>query len=462
LKAPDFAGQEVILAEYFANRMVPKDTAQISLLGEAEFSGEKFFQGGMYVIYFNSNYYFDLLLDHYDQEQVFTVSVDSSDLVNKTRFDGSENNILFYQYKRYLGKQRKQQIKLRDELAAAKNISDSSWISTEMDKLNNETKKHIETLILNKDGTFFSTFLNAMKENNAPEEIVRGTQRQKDSIKYVFYKDHYFDKFAISDIRLLHTPIYENKIKSYINRIAPQHPDSLIVAIDYMVEQSRAHEEVFRYILITIFNNFAESKMMGMDKVYFHIAEKYYIPEATWSDEEFISKLKDNLEKNKATFIGNIAPDFELKGIPKEHFAMAAMDTTIKKDPYVGSTFNLSDVSAEFTILYFWEADCGHCKKSTPKLYEVFQKYEDKDVKVLAVHVINSIEGKEKWVDFVNEYEILDWVNCWSPHSNDFRDDYNMLSFPQLYLLDKDKKIIAKGIGPEQAGDILEKFLKDK
>ena len=39
LNAPDFAGQEVILAEYFTNRMVPKDTARISIMGEAVFSG---------------------------------------------------------------------------------------------------------------------------------------------------------------------------------------------------------------------------------------------------------------------------------------------------------------------------------------------------------------------------------------------------------------------------------------
>jgi thiol-disulfide isomerase/thioredoxin len=111
-------------------------------------------------------------------------------------------------------------------------------------------------------------------------------------------------------------------------------------------------------------------------------------------------------------------------------------------------------------LLYFWEADCGHCKKSTPKLYEVFEKYKDQGVEVLAVHVINSIEGKEKWIDFINEYELLDWTNCWSPHNNDFRTDYNLLSFPQLFLLDEDKKIIAKGLAPEQVGEILDRLLK--
>ena len=138
---------------------------------------------------------------------------------------------------------------------------------------------------------------------------------------------------------------------------------------------------------------------------------------------------------------------------------MAEMDTAIKKDPYVGYVFRLSDIQAEYTILYFWEADCGHCKKSTPQLYDVFEKYKDKGVKAVVVHVINSIEGKEKWVDFINEKEMYEWINCWSPHNNDFRKAYNLMSFPQVFILDKEQKIVAKNLSPEQIDDFLGRFL---
>jgi len=330
-----------------------------------------------------------------------------------------------------------------------------------MDELNKGMENYIEEITLKNKDNFFGTFLLAMKENNAPESIVSGTPLQQDSIRYVYYRQHYFDNFDIGDIRLLHTPLYDPKIKTYINRVATQYPDSLIVAVDKLLKASRAHDEMFRYMLITLFNNFAESKMMGMDKVYFHIAEKYYIPEATWSDAAFIEKLKDNLEKSKYTFIGNPAPDFELRGIPVEHFQMAEMDEDIKKDPHVGFPFKVSQVGARYTILYFWEADCGHCQKSTPKLYEVFEKYKNQDVKVLAVHVINSVEGKEKWIDFVNQHEMYDWVNCWSPYDNEFRKMYNLQSFPQLFLLDENKKILAKNLSPEQVDDILNRFINN-
>ena len=458
LKAPDFAGKEVILAEYFTSRMVPKDTAQLNLMGEATFSGDKAFDGGLYILFFNSEYYLDFMLD---KDQTFSMSVDSSDLTGKTKFYGSPDNEKFYKYKQYLASQREIQQKYTEEYQDARKKADSTAIDKKIEKLNEDMATYVEKLIDENSDLFFGTFLKAMKESRAPEELLTGSKRQKDSIAYVYYKDHYFDYFDISDIRLLHTPLYEPKIMTYLNKVVPQHPDSLILAVDKLIEMSRDNEVLFRYMLITLFNNYAESKLMGMDKVYFHIAEKYYIPYASWSSKDFIDKLSENLEKSKATFIGNIAPDFELKGIPRDHFAMAEMDTAIKQDPHIGFNFMLSQIPAEYTLLYFWEADCGHCQKSTPKLYEVFEKYKDQGVQVLAVHVINSVEGKVKWVDFVNEHELYDWINCWSPYDNDFRKQYNLLSFPQLFLLDKDKKIVAKSLTPEQADDILNRFLND-
>ena len=456
LNAPDFSGQEVILVEYFANNIVPKDTAQINLLGEAEFSGDEPFDGGLYLIYFNSKYHFDFLLD---TDQFFTITTDSSDFNTKTQFKGSEDNSLFYEHKQVLVKNREKQNKILEDFAVAKNLSDSTLINDKMEKLNEEMTDYIDRIIKENSPSFFSVFLQSMQAIKPPDDILKGSQRQKDSIRIYYQKDHYFDNFDLTDIRLLHTPIYDPKIKSYINNFIHPQPDSIITAIDFLMEKSRANESIFRYMLITLFNKYAENKMMGMDKVYFHIAEKYYIPEATWSDNDFIKKLTKNLEKSKPTFIGNIAPDFELIGIPKNHFLMADMDTAIKNDPHIGFNFNLFEIPAEYTILYFWEANCGHCKKSTPKLYEIFEKYKDQGVQVLAIHVINSVEGKVTWIDFINEYKLFDWNNCWSPYNNDFRVDYNLISFPQLFLLDKEKKIVAKSIAPEQAGEILDILL---
>ena len=55
----------------------------------------------------------------------------------------------------------------------------------------------------------------------------------------------------------------------------------------------------------------------------------------------------------------------------------------------------------------------------------------------------------------MNENQLFGWINCWSPYSNDFRTLYNLQSYPQLFVLDREKNIIAKRVTPEQAEGII-------
>lgn len=457
LSAKGMAHDTVILGEYFTSRMIPKDTVVLDNKGHGIFEGPDAFKGGLYLIYFDQNYFFDFLLD--DQQQL-SITTDTSDFIGKTSFKQSPNNDRFWEYKQLLKESRERASLLRKELSQAEQAADSARIQEQLNALDSHMEQFYSDLVSSSPDLFVSTFLAATRDPVPPEDILTGSPREIDSIRYMYYVRHYLDHFDVSDVRLLHTPLFDNKVKTYISRVVPQHPDSLKQAVDFLIAQSRADEEIFRYMLITLFNHFAESKFMGMDAVYFHIAENYYIPEATWSNAAFLEKLKENLEANKPTLIGETAPNIPMRKIPPEHFQMAALDSAIKNDPHIGENFFIHDVQARYTILYFWEGDCGHCKTSTPALYEVYQRLKEKGVEVISVHVINSVEGKNIWVDFINEHQMYDWINCWSPYSNDFRKIYNLQSFPQLFIMDASKKIIAKKVSPEQAEDIIDTFME--
>jgi thiol-disulfide isomerase/thioredoxin len=450
------SGDTLILGEYFTSRMIPIDTIVLDTEGGGRFEGDEPLAGGMYLIYFSPAYYFDVLIG---DDQEFRVAADTADLAGTVQFDGSEDNQVFLDYKTFLQQKRIEQEQQQSLLAEASTEEDKNRILEEQKRVNREMEQYMDLIELEHPSLFTTQFIGATREPFPPEALLNGEKRHDDSIRYFYYREHYFDRFDPFSLRLLHTPIYENKIKNYISRAVTQHPDSLIVAVDFLLEGSRVNEELYRYMLITLFNHFAESKFMGMDVVYFHIAEHYYLPDATWSSPEFLAKLEENLEKNKPTLIGQTAPNLVMREIPPEHFAMAMQDTAIKRDPHIGQDFFTNSIDADFTILYFWEADCGHCKTATPALHEVYGRLKDKNVEVIAVHVINSIEGKEKWVDFVNEHGMIDWINCWSPYSNDFRQVYNLQSYPQLFIMDRDKKIVAKRITPEQAEKIINNLI---
>jgi thiol-disulfide isomerase/thioredoxin len=446
----------IILGEYFTSRMIPRDTLVLDGSGRGVFEGKTAFTGGLYLIYLDPAHYFDLLLG---DDQDLKVTADTSDLVNGVEFRDSEDNRVFHEYKSFLQKKRLELEKLTARYNSAGSQADSSEIMEQQKALNREMESYMDQIEADYPGLFVSDFIGATREPVPPESMLTGDKRHDDSVRFFYYREHYFDRFDPFDLRLLHTPIYEGKVMNYLSRAVSQHPDSLISAVDYLLTGSKKNEEMYRYMLITLFNYFAESKYIGMDAVYFHIAEQYYLPDASWSSPEFLSKLRENLENNKPTLIGQKAPNLILRQVPDEHFGMAAQDTAIKRDPHIGHDFFMHDIDASYTILYFWEADCGHCQKATPALYEVYSRLKDKGLKVLSVHVINSIEGKEKWIDFVNENQLLGWINCWSPYSNEFRKLYNLQSYPQLFVLDKDKTIVAKRVTPEQAEQIINNLI---
>lgn len=446
----------LILGEYFTSRMVTKDTLVLQNNGTGVFEGEIPFRGGLYLIYYSPDKYFDFILG---DDQHISIKTDTADMTGRISFSGSEDNRLFLDYKNFLHQKRGELNQYQNQFSSANNAADTLRIREEIKLVNGEMEAYMDEIQESYPDLFVSAFIGATREPIPPEALLNGDRRHDDSVRFFYRKAHYLDRFDPFDVRLLHTPLYEGKILTYIGNIVPQHPDSLIVAADYLLKGSKSEEELYRYMLITLFNHFAESKFMGMDAVYFHIAEYYYIPDADWSSQEFLDKLKDNLDKNKPTLIGQVAPNLVLRSIPSDHFLMAQQDTMIKRDPHIGEDFKSNDIQADYTILYFWEADCGHCKTSTPVLYEVAQRLKNKNVEVLSVHVINTIEGKELWVDFVNEHGLYEWVNCWSPYSNDFRQLYNLQSYPQLFIMDKDHKIVAKRVTPEQAEQIINNLI---
>jgi len=447
----------LILGEYFTSRMIPKDTIVLDQKGKGIFEGETAFVGGLYLVYVDPAHYFDLLLG---DDQDLSIRADTSDLVSGISFSDSDDNLIFQEYKAFLQTKRGELERLTSRYSIATSSADSTEILQKQKLINGEMETFMDQIEAEYPTLFVTDFIGATREPLPPESMLTGERRHDDSIRFFYYREHYFDRFDPFNVRLFHTPLYEGKIMNYLSRAVPQHPDSLIMAVDYLLSGSRKDVELYRYMLITLFNHFAESKYIGMDGVYFHIAEYYYIPDATWSSPEFLVKLKENLALNKPTLIGQPAPNLILRQVPEEHFGMAAQDTAIKRDPHIGLDFYMYDIKTPYTILYFWESDCGHCQKSTPALHEIYTRLRDKGVEVISVHVINSIEGKEKWVDFVNENQLLGWINCWSPYSNEFRTLYNLQSYPQLFVLDKDKKIVAKRVTPEQAEQIINNLIK--
>jgi thiol-disulfide isomerase/thioredoxin len=453
ISAPQFQNGTLLFGHYFNESIMIQDTFYLNDFGKGIIEGKKNLPEGMYTVYFPNTSRLDLLID---KDQMFSLSVDSTDLAAKTEIKGSEENELFYEYLNYLNLKRKEAESYKKILKEHSSPQDSILAKEKLDLITADVKKYIDQMIKEHADLFLSKFLLALKEIEVPDFPKDENGHIIDSSFQVkYYKKHYFDYFDLSDVRLLRSPLYQNKLMTYLDRWIYPNPDSIYREVDMLIEKSRTDTLLFKYMLTTLFNYYAKSKYIGMDAIYAYIGDKYYIPEASWADSSFITDLKERIKKITPLIIGSKGPDIRMVSLPDEHFKKAANDTTLKKDPYKGSFFNLYDIEADFTILYFWESDCGHCKKTIPILHELYQELKEYNVEVIAVSMLGGVEGKVKWVDFINEHSIYGWINAWNPYDYSYRDAYDVTSSNIMYLLDKDKTIIAKRIGPEQALEII-------
>jgi hypothetical protein len=80
--------------------------------------------------------------------------------------------------------------------------------------------------------------------------------------------------------------------------------------------------------------------------------------------------------------------------------------------------------------------------------------------------------SKKDWINFVHQHHLEDWTHVYYSKAEDrsridagipgYSQLYDIQSFPTLYLLDKDKRIVAKKLSVEQTDDVLQLKLKGK
>lgn len=453
VKVKELSGQNLILGHYFGKSMYPDDTLTLDIAGQGRFSGSKTLIQGLYVIFFEDGSYFEIMMG---KDQHFALETDTINYVQNLVSKGSKDNEIFVDFQRFMLNKQDEMALLQEKLKTAESDKDKELVQEEIFTLGKQRIAKIKEIRQTFPELFVSTFLSATLEAEVPDSI-----KDDARLSYGFYKNHFFDYFDLADVRLLHTPLYEDKMNYYLDKVVAQVPDSLIKEIDMVLDKSLADSSLFRFVLITLFNKYGKSQYMGMDAVQVHIAEKYYIPKAWWSDEKFIADLKERVALLKPLLIGQIAPDVELRYVPSDHFKQAANDTSLKKYPHAGNFFKISQIEAEFTILVFWEANCSHCKIVVPELYRLYtDSLKAMNIQVIAVSTLFGEDGKEKWVDFVNQKQLYDWINAWNPYDYKFKEIYDIRSTPQIFVLDRNKKIIGKRLGPENVADLIQVYKK--
>jgi len=433
-------GSNMILANYYGDKQYVKDTINFDKKGTIVLKADTTLPGGVYLAVFPAlgNRYFEFIIS----ESTFSIETDTNDLTGHVKVTGSVENGLFYDDMKFLGKMKVTSDSLGKLYKEAKDPKDKEKFREHLVKIDQDVKAERNGVMTKYPTLFYAKLLKAMKDIEVPDAPRNEKGAMIDSsFQWRFYKTHYWDNVDLMDERLLRCPVFHNKMKTFFNQTIVQVPDSIIEGGEELLAKTDKKNDIYRYILTYVFNEMANSKIMGFDAAYAHFGKKYFCNQdlTPWIDTAKRFKICDRATRLEPVLVGKKAQRLIL---PTDSTEMQWR--------------SLQDVKAKYTILAFWDPDCGHCKKEIPVLVEAYHNLKKKGVSVEGYSpAIMEIENYKDWLEFIKNNN-LDWINVADPkrHSN-FRFEWDLQSTPQIYILDENKVIKARRIGADQVEDYI-------
>ena len=242
---------------------------------------------------------------------------------------------------------------------------------------------------------------------------------------------HYFDYFNPADSFYMYTNILSEKIDIYFQLITnkrdafgqPRHDEKLYTqAAEEFLEKSKSNQKNFEFCLQYIMKRF---KKDHMETGFLHLYELYLKPEEgdCETENKQFEWSREIANKLRNVSIGSIAPDFG-----------------------VNDNIQLSNMQSNYTLLIFWASWCPHCTMDVPEIKKVIDEYNQKSEKKLLAIAVSLDTDKEQWQKFISDNQLTSFLNFselkgWK---SEVVKKYNVYATPSMFLLDKDKKIIAK------------------
>ena len=429
----------VYLAYHLGDKQYIKDTIKLDRSGHGIFRGRESLPEGIYMIVLPGKRYFEILVG---ENQHYGLSSSYTDYINTLKFYGSDVNSAFVDYQRKWTVLQQYAGGISKRIQANRQNSDSLRIlGAEQKKQEAKMMDYLRSLVAENGNNILAVLVKAMLPPEIPDFTVPAVVHNPDSVRWVlnynYNKDHFFDNIDFTDERLLRTPILYSKLTTFFNNIVIQAPDSINKEIDKLIAKCEGNHDIFQFVAVWLFNHFIESEIMGHDAVVVKLADDIYLSgKADWVSKEFKDNLRKQIELIRPNLIGKKAQN-------------------IIMDSYSGIFVSLYDIQKDFTILYFWEPDCGHCKEATPKLKAYYDTAKNNGVEVFAVCTQSD---RQKWTKYIEDNK-LTWINGWDPtRASHYDIYYNVQSTPTIFILDRNKKIIAKKLSVEDIGPFIENY----
>ena len=424
----------VFLVGSFLDQNYKADSAKIEAGGKMRFKrDEPYFPGLMYLMLPDGNN-FQVLVD---LDQTFSMKTKADNLIGAMEVQGSLDNELLYQTFRFEDSQR-QAFAQNAARMKANPVGTPGHLEAkaEQDKLLDERIAYLNKIFQEHPNSLFTKFKKAGQNPDVRDAFrADGTM---DTLRYGYlYRTRFWNDVDFNDERLLYTPVINNKLKRYINELTPQNPDSIVQASIYLVDQTIGKPEFFKYFANWIVLNYdpKTSTLMDPQAVFVNMIERYFTYErAFWSDSVEVFGLQQRAYEMSASLVGKKGPDVQAP------------------DPS-GKIRSIYEMKAPYIIVFMWNPDCEHCAEQTPKLVQNYTNWKNQGIDVFGI-AVNTEDAK--WKSTIQKYG-MPWVNVFDPTNKAIYAKYYVDNTPEIYVLNPDRKIIAKNLQADQIMTVIDR-----
>ena len=213
---------------------------------------------------------------------------------------------------------------------------------------------------------------------------------------------HFWDGIETFDGPTDENPILASQLDFYFDKLVVPLPDSITLEISRLIERTESNTDLRDFILWHLLEKYRHPEYMSQDQVFVWLYDQYFSQlEIKDLNDANLTMIHEKAERLRRLALFNIAPNIQLN------------DST-----------DLQSIESEYTVLFFYDHDCDVCQQEMLDLDTVAERHE---ISVLAIDM----------------------------NTNDIRVDvlydlYDIETTPLIYVLDMDKRIIAKKIRARQ------------
>lgn len=438
----------VYLGHYYGEQTYLKDTTQSNSAGAFYFDNKQSLPQGVYFLVLGKSKIFDFVVG---TNQRFLIEGNSDNFIQSAVVKGDEDNRLFFENMKF------NMVRSKEAEPFVKTMNDSTRSEVDrkqakesLNKITEQVISYQNNLIDKYPTTLTARLLKATQAIEAPASPKKADGTIDSTFQLRYYREHFFDKFDLADDAMIRLPrpIYQEKIKEYLNKLYAPIPDTIMKAIDKMVAVAKKNPETYKYLVWNCVFLYQNPEIMGLDAVYVSLYDKYFASGQMdfWVSDKIKQNLKEYADKLRGSLVGKTGANLIMQ------------DQNLQPR-------SMYDLKNKYTILWIFDPDCGHCREETPKLVTFYNASHTKfDFEVFAVSSDTSIQ---KMKDFIKEMK-TPWITVNGPRSylpQHYSQLYHSDTTPSIYILDNKKKIIAKKLPVSQLDDFFtkhEKFVNSK